>query len=227
MNTEQQTKTWADHYRDRVGNRDYRNAFEEKYFRFIDEIIFQTKCLRTNSDTPLVLKEEGCGIGSVVRCISEREEYFLKHLGVRYSELEDRNEIEKICMADADKEMLSLCMDNTRNLYLGEYLAGKPIFYSSENILKPKFFEPNTIVVTHGVLEHFRNSGIEKIISTYNDDNVVFQAHYVPTDKYGTPSFGDERLLSVQEWVTLVQPDYYIVDNGGCDLYMFSFSKGK
>ena len=227
MKTEQQINTWPDYYRDRVGNRDYRDSFRLKYSRFIDEIILQIKRLSTEGKVSLVLKEEGCGIGSVVRCISNREQYFLEALGIRYSEIEDRDEVGKIILSDTDKEMLSLCVANTHNLYLGEYLAKSPFFYTKENILNSKFFEPNTVVITHGVLEHFSDGEIERIISTYRDENVVFQAHYVPTNGYISPSFGDERLLPVLDWTELVKPDYYIVDNNGLDLYMFSFAKQK
>lgn len=225
MNTEKQINTWADYYRNRVSNRDYRDSFRLKYSRFIDEIILQVKRLNTEGKTPLVLKEEGCGIGSVVRSISERERCFLEAFGIKYSEIEDRLEIEKIILSDTDNEMLTLCMENTRCLYIGEYLAKSPFFYTKENILNPKFFEPNTVVLTHGVLEHFSDDEIKQTISTYNDNNIVFQAHYVPTNGYEHPSFGDERLLPVSEWIELVKPDYYIVDNNGLDLYMFKIGK--
>ena len=81
------------------------------------------------------------------------------------------------------------------------------------------------MVVTHGVLEHFSDDDIMKIISTYDNDNVLFQAHYVPTDRYKSPSFGDERLLAPEAWNALIKPDYYILDNNECDLYMFKFKK--
>lgn len=77
------------------------------------------------------------------------------------------------------------------------------------------------MVVTHGVLEHFEDEDIIAIMETYKDRNVRFHAHYVPTDKYEKPSFGDERLMPVSKWVSLTNPDYYIVDNAGCDLYLF------
>ena len=62
---------------------------------------------------------------------------------------------------------------------------------------------------------------ITRIMSTYNNDKVLFQAHYVPTSQYTSPSFGDERLLPTDYWITLVKPDYYLLDNNGKDLYMF------
>lgn len=93
--------------------------------------------------------------------------------------------------------------------------------YVKENICEPKFFESFTVVVTHGVLEHFSDTDITRIVSTYNNDKVLFQAHYVPTCQYASPSFGDERLLPIDYWITLVKPDYYLLDNNGKDLYMF------
>lgn len=67
----------------------------------------------------------------------------------------------------------------------------------------------------------FSDVDITRIMSTYNNDKVLFQAHYVPTSQYTSPSFGDERLLPTDYWITLVKPDYYLLDNNGKDLYMF------
>ena len=109
----------------------------------------------------------------------------------------------------------------TLSISTDNYLGKVPLFYVKENICEPKFFESSTVVVTHGVLEHFSDVDITRIMSTYNNDKVLFQAHYVPTSQYTSPSFGDERLLPTDYWITLVKPDYYLLDNNGKDLYMF------
>lgn len=211
--------TWVDYYKDRVCNLDYDKAFINKYGKFLEEIILKIKTLADPEITSVTLKEEGCGIGSISRSISKMEPYWLKSLRMQS---EDRwQDVGKIIFSDVDSEMLRLCQRNTKKVSMGEYLDRVPSFYSREDIISPKYYEPNTIIVTHGVLEHFDDNTIEAILKTYDDENVLFQAHYVPTAKYESPSFGDERLLPVEHWIGLVNPDYYIVDNNGCDLYMF------
>lgn len=218
----EQKITWNDYYKDRVRNRDYMEAFNNKYGRFIGEIILNIKRL-SNKATPIILKEEGCGIGTISLAISDTEDKLIGSLGLKNSS--DTKEVSKVILSDINTSMLKLCYKNTNPIFSGSYLGQVPFFYTKENICEPKFFESRTLVVTHGVLEHFSDENIIKIISTYNDDNVLFQAHYVPTDKYEKQSFGDERLLPVETWITLVNPDYYILDNEGTDLYMFKRKK--
>ncbi len=222
-NMEQQLSTWDEYYKSRVRNNDYRGVFRAKYSRFMEEIIINIKRISHRLETPVILKEEGCGIGTVSLAISEMEKSLVDSLGL--AEDSEMKEVSKVIFADIATPMLNLCYKNTRPIYSGDYLGTVPFFYSRENICETKFFEMATLVVTHGVLEHFSDDDITKIISTYNDDNVLFQAHYVPTDHYETPSFGDERLLSVETWINLVKPDYYILDNNECDLYMFKIKK--
>lgn len=67
--------------------------------------------------------------------------------------------------------------------------------------------------VTHGVLEHFSDHQIIDIIERCSNS-----VHYVPLDKWITPSFGDERLLPYQYWIDLVTPKSYILFNDDKDL---------
>jgi hypothetical protein len=212
--------SWPDFYRDRVRNREYDEYFRKKYARFLTEIILNIKRLSNLMSGEVVLKEEGCGIGSVVKNLSQFYPKLAKELTEEEIN-ENAGDVTKIIFADLDSGILDLCRDNTRFMNLGRYLGKVPRFYTRENILEKKFFEPGTMVVTHGVLEHFSDPDITRILSTYEDSCVSFQAHYVPTSGYRKPSFGDERLLPVDYWSSLVKPDYYIVDNDGLDLYMF------
>lgn len=212
--------SWPDFYRDRVRNREYDEYFRKKYARFLTEIILNIKRLSSLMSGEVVLKEEGCGIGSVVKNLSQFYPKLAKELTEEEIN-ENAGDVTKIIFADLDSGILDLCRDNTRFMNLGRYLGKVPRFYTRENILEKKFFEPGTMVVTHGVLEHFSDPDITRILSTYEDSCVSFQAHYVPTSGYRKPSFGDERLLPVDYWSSLVKPDYYIVDNDGLDLYMF------
>jgi len=71
----------------------------------------------------------------------------------------------------------------------------------------------NELTVTHGVLEHFEDDMIIEAVKRYPNS-----VHYVPLDKYVTPSFGDERLLPYQYWLDLVEPKEWEVFNDGLDL---------
>lgn len=69
------------------------------------------------------------------------------------------------------------------------------------------------LTVTHGVLEHFQDDRIERILANFPNS-----IHYVPLDKYLTPSFGDERLLSAKHWIALAKPKRYQLFNNDHDL---------
>jgi hypothetical protein len=81
-----------------------------------------------------------------------------------------------------------------------------------ENIFTAEL--PSDILkVSHGVLEHFTDEQILSVTKRCNNS-----IHYVPLDKYKTPSFGDERLLPYQYWLDLVQPKAYFLFNKDHDL---------
>lgn len=67
--------------------------------------------------------------------------------------------------------------------------------------------------VSHGVLEHFQDYQIENFCS-----NCRNSIHYVPLDRYKTPSFGDERLLPLEHWLELVTPVSWMLFNEDHDL---------
>ena len=73
--------------------------------------------------------------------------------------------------------------------------------------------EHSTLKVSHGVLEHFD----DELICTICEMNPN-SVHYVPLDKYKTPSFGDERLLPYQYWLDLVCPVSWMLFNSDHDL---------
>lgn len=102
---------------------------------------------------------------------------------------------------DLSKEMVELANENTNslNFYPGD------IFH----VATPK----SILKVSHGVLEHFSDEDILKICKKHPNS-----LHYVPLEKYKTPSFGDERLLSAKHWIDLVKPEYAKVFNNGYDL---------
>jgi len=77
-----------------------------------------------------------------------------------------------------------------------------------------------SIVVTHGVLEHFEDEDIRLILDKYKA-NKQKSIHYVPLIGHGKPSFGDERLLEASYWIREFQPDGSCTFNQGKDLILF------
>jgi trans-aconitate methyltransferase len=75
------------------------------------------------------------------------------------------------------------------------------------------------VTYSHGVLEHL---SIEDIKKTINNQMKYSKRilHYVPTSKYSSKSYGDEKLLSIEEWVRIVKPTKTISFNNGYDLIL-------
>ena len=83
-----------------------------------------------------------------------------------------------------------------------------------------KIVSKSDVIFGHGVLEHFSDEECVKIVSQQRENARVKVVHYVPLDKYVTPSFGDERLLPAFHWVSLLSPTRVWVENDGYDLFM-------
>lgn len=144
----------------------------------------------SNKKSPIV--EMGCGIGSI--------SYHTQHLGVSH------------ILTDNDEGMLDLSQVNVKN----------GLFYQ-HNLLNDtydllKVFKPQ-IIHGHGVIEHFQNDEIEHIIKNQMD-NSKWVFHYVPSNKYKSPSFGDERLMSMKEWKQIAKPSFAMEYNDGYDLLL-------
>lgn len=112
-----------------------------------------------------------------------------------------------ISMFDIDSEQVELSKENTcSNLpYVGD------IFEKHGN---------TDVIFSHGVLEHFSDNNIKKIIARQKQEARLL-IHYVPTDLYVTPSFGDERLMSVETWIKQFNPIDHFTFNDGKDLVLF------
>lgn len=76
------------------------------------------------------------------------------------------------------------------------------------------------IICSHGVLEHFSDSDIVRIINRQRAQANKRVIHYVPSDKYEKGSFGDERLMSPTQWIDLVNPDKIVAFNDEKDLVL-------
>lgn len=62
------------------------------------------------------------------------------------------------------------------------------------------------IIHSHGLLEHMPDYDIQRTIDAHEADDVRVAIHYVPGERHGTPSRGDERLLPLRYWVDTFKP---------------------
>ena len=136
--------------------------------------------------------ELGCGMANITRALIDN------NLWAEYS------------IMDLEQGMLDLSESNLRN-------NQKYVTISKGDILLDCL--SGDVAHSHGVLEHFCDSQIRKIIALQKD-NYSKLIHYVPSNKYETPSFGDERLLSVDQWKEICNPDEIIEFNDGYDLIL-------
>ncbi len=134
---------------------------------------------------PKQIYETGCGIGSVSKFIKQ---YNIGCLGF-----------------DIDKDVVDLANENLGTI---TFFQGDIFDYN----LSPMKSNP-ILPVSHGVLEHFTDEQILKVLELY-----PYSIHYVPLEGYKTPSYGDERLLSKKFWDDLCQPEVSFTFNNGLDL---------
>ena len=183
-------KSWYDIYVERASD-SYRNYVREQYKPFLD--ILKNCCDKTTTSVEL-----GCGAATISRILMEDAEY------------------KNIICIDEDWDMSSLAwrmvgyVDNvlvTRrditSARLSSYIpsSGKVVFHS------------------HGVLEHLSDEGIRNVTDQLKQHGVP-QIHYVPSDKWITPSRGDERLMTPADWNDICHPDNIVEFNDGKDLIL-------
>lgn len=144
-----------------------------------------------------VILEEGIGIGSISK-------YLIKH-GVHCGGY------------DVDPKMIDLCNRNINNSQ--HTTCVKDMF--SMTVDDYRYKVSDLVYASHGVLEHFSDIQIKSIFDKYNRSGVQ-NIHYVPTDGYDEPSFGDERLLPYQYWLDLVKPKDYLLFNDNKDLLIIN-----
>jgi hypothetical protein len=134
--------------------------------------------------------ELGCGTATITRALFDREP----------------NRSYVYC--DNNTPILEMAIDRME-------CNGLPLY---RNILKPlkvEQFNINPYVMhTHGVLEHFSDEDIRKIINLHRGAKA--QVHYVP-GLYPNKSFGDERLMPAHRWQEICNPSSIITFNNGLD----------
>lgn len=140
--------------------------------------------------------EFGCGLCNVTRKLA----------------LEDKKDAIFVGL-DKEVEMLRLSQQNVER-------AGLPynriLFYQGDARNGTLYGE---VAHSHGLLEHFQDVDIRRIIDNQlgRFRNIV---HYVPGAKYEKPSFGDERLMTPEQWHEICKPDEIVEFNEGYDLIL-------
>lgn len=112
------------------------------------------------------------------------------------------------CVAtDIDPAMVQIAKQRMTDLKLD-------VAVYKEDALNGAFVTNGDVVHSHGMLEHFSDDDIRRIIGRYRSARV--QVHYVP-GLYKEPTFGDERLMGVDEWWRICKPSQIITFNDGLD----------
>lgn len=184
-----QRSEWYKFYQDRM-NIHYRKHIESRYEDFINAII---NALPEKGRKPVHIHEAGCGAANVSLAVHKK----LKAQGINFH----------ISMSDKCSDMLELAHENLPEGYKALIDITKDNLPSAD------------VSFSHGVLEHFDNEQIAKIISNQLKSSKIV-LHYVPSAKYKKPSFGDERLLTVQDWQDICSPTSIIEFNDGYDLIL-------
>ena len=170
----------------------YKDRLNNQYYEFFKKQ-YQPFLEQLKKYSRGINHEIGCGMGNSTR--------FLK-------EYNSSNYIDYFCY-DLCPEMLSLAMKN---------IQSDRVLYQNINVLDISVYHlPSGLVHSHGVLEHFSDEEIKTILDKFDRE---FQVHYVPSDKWITPSRGDERLLSKEYWQDNFEPDEIIEFNEGKDLIL-------
>jgi cyclopropane fatty-acyl-phospholipid synthase-like methyltransferase len=110
---------------------------------------------------------------------------------------------------DKDKEIMKLTNINLK------YKIVKRILQDIRQPIQNKY----DVIYSHGVLEHFSKREIKQIVNNLKNNSKI-NVHYVPTNKYKIPSFGDELLISKKDWEKLTKPNSIIEFNNGYDLIL-------
>jgi trans-aconitate methyltransferase len=139
------------------------------------------------SQHPTTIAEMGCGAANITKL------------------LVDKIDSQHFCL-DADGDML----------HLAERSISSNIKYTKGDIREFRTTQKFDVIHSHGVLEHLSDDDIKKTINNQlKMSNKLI--HYVPSHKYEVKSFGDERLLTVDQWKKLHKPTNILEFNNGFD----------
>jgi len=166
--------------------------FSEKYAPFL-------RLLRTHARRDADIAEYGCGTGIVSQSLLGDE----KETRARHA------------LYDNDPRMLA-------NAKARLARRGGRIEFSLSDIRADLPRRRFDLIHSHGVLEHF--NGVQARLIVRNQLSRLKRGgwliQYVPSWKYVTPSFGDERLLSASDWTSICAPNRIVEFNDGYDLIL-------
>jgi len=161
-------------------------------------------------------------------------ESYYKHINKRYSPFikeikrnlsKDLTVVELGCGIGSISRSLKsskcklICVDNNSSmLKMSKRNKLSHAIFIKQDITKSYKIKAD-IAHSHGVLEHFSDEQIRKIIKIQKKQYKTL-IHYVPSKKYKNPSFGDERLMTVNQWKRICNPDEIIEFNNGYDLIL-------
>lgn len=153
----------------------YKERMNERYLEHVANK-YAPFIERVHAQDASTLVEIGCGAGTITRILREM-----------------REETGWYTLVDNCPKMLGLAVENNpthRALFKCQDIRWG--WFSDDR-------SHSAVVHSHGVLEHFGDEDIRKIVDLSMRSGHA-QVHYVPGAKYETPSRGDERLMTPEQW---------------------------
>ncbi|UKH48767.1 hypothetical protein QNH07_gp02 [Aeromonas phage BUCT696] len=138
-----------------------------------------------------VIREEGCGIATITKILVQDADLSRFDFAAFDSNLEQ--------------------VRNAESNLAGEN-ADVAVFYGD---IFDKFY-PVELIHSHGVLEHFSDEDIQRILDRQLSEAKIV-VHYVPLIGWDHQSYGDERLLPIDHWKVIHKPTYWQTFNNGKD----------
>lgn len=174
---------------------DFYKGRDERYYKyFIERYSPLIKYISKNITPGFTwIHEDACGMANLTRAL--------------YYEFGEREAV--FSCSDISPEMLVLAASNIFSNKIEDVgISLHDAFKEHSDVFDA--------IVSHGFIEHFSNEDIVKIIENQLGcaHDVI---HYVPGIKYGKPSFGDERLLEIEEWIDIYTPHNVEIFNDGYD----------
>lgn len=132
--------------------------------------------------------EAGCGIGTITKIIS-RETHSADYKAF-----------------DKDMAQVMLTEQNLKGIHNIKWIG-------QGDILDPMMYRNANVIHSHGVLEHFDDRTIARVLGHQQESGARALVHYVPLEGWVTGSYGDERLLSPEHWQRVHNPTDIVLFN--------------
>lgn len=186
---------WHTFYANRMNDR-YREHVATRYAPYLNAVVAAAQAFPYET-----VADYGCGAGFTARAIAQRTH---------------RN---PLVLLDKDEKVLALAREN-----VDPVARRTGVYYLAKDFLHNYEMPCVGVSCGHGVLEHFSDADITRMLHRQLDFSRVV-IHYVPTDRYEAPSFGDERLMPVKWWADKFSPNHWETFNDGHDLLMMWYGQ--